>query len=153
MICSDRAFSPCTFRPTRCLSNNARHSMSQFSPSLSAPYDPGVIGAAVQWLQGTILGSAATAVAIIAVASIGLLMLSGRVDWRRATSALVGCFILFGAPGIAAALQGPASPGGDFAPRQVAPAPMLAPLPPKLAPNRSGYDPYAGASVPDVAVE
>lgn len=127
--------------------------MSQFSHSLSDPYDPGVIGAAVQWLQGTILGSFATAVAIIAVASIGLLMLSGRVDWRRAASALIGCFILFGAPGIASALQGLAGPGGDFAPRAVTPAPMLAPLPPKLSPKPSGYDPYAGASVPDVAVE
>ena len=127
--------------------------MSQFSHSLSDPYDPGVIGAAVQWLQGTILGSFATAVAIIAVASIGLLMLSGRVDWQRATSALIGCFILFGAPGIASALQGLAGPGGDFAPRAVTPAPMLAPPPPKLSPKPSGYDPYAGASVPDVAVE
>ena len=102
----------------------------------------------MQWLQGTILGSFATAVAIIAVAAIGLLMLSGRVDWRRAASALIGCFILFGAPGIAAALQGMAGPGGDFAPRPVTPAPMLAPPPPKLSPNPTPYDPYAGASVP-----
>ena len=42
------------------------------------------IGSAVGWLQGALLGSIATTAAVLAVASIGYLMLTGRIDVRRA---------------------------------------------------------------------
>ena len=59
---------------------------------------------ALAWLEGTLLGTAATVIAILAVAGFGLLMLGGRTDWRRGVRIVVGCFILFGAPAIAAGI-------------------------------------------------
>ena len=61
------------------------------------PNSANAIGAALSWLQGTLLGSVATAAAIVAVASVGFLMLTGRIDFRRAAHVILGCFILFGA--------------------------------------------------------
>jgi type IV secretion system protein VirB2 len=79
-----------------------------------APLDPegsGVIVAAVSWLQGTLLGTVATVVAVIAVASVGFLMLTGRIDWRRGAVVILGCFILFGAASIVAGIQSAATGG------------------------------------------
>jgi type IV secretion system protein VirB2 len=59
----------------------------------------------VQWLQGTLLGTLATVVAVIAVASVGFLMLTGRMNWRYGTTVVLGCFILFGAASIVAGIQ------------------------------------------------
>ena len=39
--------------------------------------------AALEWVQGTMLGNVATAAAVIAVAVVGFLMLTGRIEWRR----------------------------------------------------------------------
>lgn len=69
------------------------------------------ITAAIVWLQGALLGSATTMVAIIAIALFGVLMLSGRIDWRRGVRIVIGCFILFSAPMIAAGLLGAAGAG------------------------------------------
>lgn len=73
-----------------------------------APVDPqgsGPIVSAVQWLQGTLLGTVATVVAVIAVACVGLMMLSGRINWRHGAVVIVGCFILFGAVSIVAGIR------------------------------------------------
>lgn len=48
------------------------------------------IGSALGWIQGTFLGTFATAVAVLAIASIGFLMLSGRVDVRRSARVVLG---------------------------------------------------------------
>jgi type IV secretion system protein VirB2 len=69
------------------------------------PAGSGVIVGAVQWLQGTLLGTVATVVAVIAVASVGLLMLTGRINWRYGATVILGCFILFGAASIVAGIQ------------------------------------------------
>jgi type IV secretion system protein VirB2 len=79
--------------------------------SLSDPAGSGVIVAAVQWLQGTLLGTVATVVAIIAVATVGFLMLTGRINWRYGATVILGCFILFGAASIVAGIQSAASVG------------------------------------------
>ena len=50
--------------------------------SLADPAGSSVVVRAVQWLQGTLLGTIATVVAVIAVASVGFLMLTGRINWR-----------------------------------------------------------------------
>ncbi len=118
--------------------------------SLADPAGSGALVAAVAWLQGTLLGTVATSIAVVAVASVGLGMLAGRVDWRRGATVIIGCFILFGASGIVAGLQAASSGiggGGDFAalPRPPATATPAAPI---AAPRRTPYDPYAGASVP-----
>ena len=79
--------------------------------SLSDPAGSGVIVSAVRWLQGTLLGTVATVVAVIAVASVGFLMLTGRINWRYGAVVILGCFILFGAASIVAGIQSTASMG------------------------------------------
>jgi type IV secretion system protein VirB2 len=79
--------------------------------SLADPAGSGVIVSAVRWLQGTLLGTIATVVAVIAVASVGFLMLTGRINWRYGATVIIGCFILFGAASIVAGIQSTASLG------------------------------------------
>jgi type IV secretory pathway VirB2 component (pilin) len=77
------------------------------------PQDPegsGVIIGAVNWLQGTLLGTFATVAAVIAVASVGFMMLTGRINWRHGAVVILGCFILFGAASIVSGIR--ASAGG-----------------------------------------
>ena len=108
------------------------------------------LGAAIAWLQGALLGSIATAVAVIAVASVGYLMLTGRIDVRRAVQVVFGCFILFGASSIA---QGIIAGVNGFGAQQVAdtePPLVASPAPPPSYPQKPAqpFDPYAGAAVP-----
>jgi type IV secretion system protein VirB2 len=79
--------------------------------TISDPQGSGVIVAAVRWLEGTLLGTIATVVAVIAVASVGFLMLTGRINWRYGATVIIGCFILFGAASIVAGIQSTASLG------------------------------------------
>jgi type IV secretion system protein VirB2 len=69
------------------------------------PQGSGVLVSAMHWLEGTLLGTVATVVAVIAVASVGLLMLTGRINWRYGATVILGCFILFGAASIVAGIQ------------------------------------------------
>ncbi len=69
------------------------------------PRGSGPILAAVMWVQGTLLGNVATAAAVIAVAVVGFLMLTGRLEWRRGITVILGCFIIFGAAAIVAGIQ------------------------------------------------
>lgn len=78
------------------------------SPAHAQTGDPlgsGPIVGALQWIQGTLLGNVATATAVIAVAMVGFLMLSGRMNWRFGATVILGCFILFGAATIVAGIQ------------------------------------------------
>ncbi len=74
----------------------------QYGPD---PRGSGPILAAVNWVQGTLLGNVATAVAVVAVAVVGFMMLSGRMNWRHGITVILGCFILFGAAAIVAGIQ------------------------------------------------
>ena len=69
------------------------------------PSGSGPIVGAVRWLQGTLMGTAATVAAVIAVGCVGLMMLSGRMNWRYGATVIVGCFILFGAASIVGGIQ------------------------------------------------
>jgi type IV secretory pathway VirB2 component (pilin) len=69
------------------------------------PAGSGPIVAALGWLQGTLLGNVATAVAVIAVAMVGFMMLTGRMNWRFGATVIVGCFVLFGAGAIVSGIQ------------------------------------------------
>lgn len=69
------------------------------------PQGSGAITGALGWIQGTLLGSVATAVAVIAVASVGLLMLTGRMNWRFGATVVLGLFILFGAGAIVGGIR------------------------------------------------
>ncbi|WP_380916571.1 TrbC/VirB2 family protein [Sphingomonas canadensis] len=79
--------------------------------SLADPQGSGVIVAAVRWLEGTLLGTIATVVAVIAVAAVGFMMLTGRINWRYGATVILGCFILFGAASIVAGIQNTAAMG------------------------------------------
>ena len=69
------------------------------------PAGSGAITGALNWLQGSLLGNAATAVAVIAVAGVGLMMLSGRVNWRFGATVVLGLFIVFGAGAIVGGIR------------------------------------------------
>lgn len=69
------------------------------------PEGSGPILAALRWVEGTLMGNLATTAAVIAVAVVGLMMLSGRIDWRRGLTVIVGAFILFGAAAIVAGIR------------------------------------------------
>lgn len=75
------------------------------------PAGSGPIVNALHWIQGTLLGTVATVVAVIAVATVGLLMLTGRMNWRYGATVILGCFILFGAASIVAGIQSTAGAG------------------------------------------
>jgi type IV secretion system protein VirB2 len=70
-----------------------------------------VLVSAVNWMQGTLLGTVATVVAVIAVAAVGFGMLTGRINWRHGAVVILGCFILFGAASIVAGIRAAASAG------------------------------------------
>ena len=73
---------------------------AQSDPAGSSP-----LIAALDWVQGTLLGNLATAAAVIAVAAVGFMMLTGRMDWRRGLTVVIGCFIIFGAVSIVAGIR------------------------------------------------
>lgn len=75
------------------------------------PQGSGPIVAALAWLQGTLLGNVATAVAVMAVAAVGFMMLTGRMNWRFGATVILGCFILFGAGAIVTGIQSAAAAG------------------------------------------
>jgi type IV secretion system protein VirB2 len=77
----------------------------------SDPAGSGVLVSAVGWLQGTLLGTVATVAAVIAVAAVGFMMLSGRINWRYGVTVVLGCFILFGATSIVAGIHSMATLG------------------------------------------
>lgn len=75
------------------------------------PEGSGAIVSALRWIQGTLLGTTATVVACIAVAFVGYMMMTGRLNWRYGATVILGCFILFGATSIVAGIQHTASGG------------------------------------------
>ncbi len=75
------------------------------------PAGSGPIVNAVSWLQGTLLGNVATAVAVIAVAMVGFMMLTGRMNWKFGATVVLGCFILFGSVAIVSGIQSAANAG------------------------------------------
>ena len=75
------------------------------------PEGSGVLVNAVQWLEGTLLGTVATVIAVIAVASVGFMMLTGRMNWRHGAVVILGCFILFGAASIVSGIRAAAELG------------------------------------------
>lgn len=69
------------------------------------PAGSGPVVGAVNWLQGTLLGNVATAVAVIAVAAVGFMMLTGRINWKYGATVVLGLFILFGAASIVGGIR------------------------------------------------
>ena len=89
-----------------CLASAPSHAQVQHQD----PEGAGPIIAAMDWLQGSLLGNVATTAAVIAVAAVGFMMLTGRMNWRYGITVVVGCFVLFGATSIVAGIR--AAAGG-----------------------------------------
>lgn len=77
--------------------------------SYGDPAGSGPVVGALHWLQSTLLGTVATVAAVIAVAAVGFMMLTGRINWRYGATVILGCFILFGAASIVAGIQASAA--------------------------------------------
>ena len=113
-------------------------------PSLLDQPGSSPFSAAADWTTGTLLGSVAVSLCVIAIAFIGLRMMTGHLAMRDGLRVVIACFVLLGAPTIAAGLKGVAdelSPSGVVEPVQIQAFPAPSPLPP------ANYDPYAGASL------
>jgi type IV secretory pathway VirB2 component (pilin) len=103
-----------------------------------------VLVSSADWMVAVVTGSAASALGVLSIASLGYLMLSGRLPLRRGALAVLGCFILFGAPTLARGLVN--AQARPSAPLKTAssmhPLRLNTPIPPD-----TGHDPYAGAAV------
>lgn len=110
---------------------------------IHAPSPDGFSGA-VYWIESLMLGSLATVIAVLAIATLGLLMLQGRLDKSQSARAILGCFLIFGAPLIAAGLLGTITTAPSVTVGASAEAEIAAP--PPRPPEH--YDPYAGAALP-----
>ncbi len=80
--------------------SSAKAQVMNQDPAGSSP-----LVAAMEWIQGTLLGNVATAAAVIAVAVVGFMMLTGRIEWRRGLTVVIGCFIIFGAAAIVSGIR------------------------------------------------
>ena len=99
------------------------------------------IVASIMWIEHALLGTAATAVAVICVAGLGYRLLAGRVPMRRAVTVVIGCFILFGAPGIAAGLSALVSGESPSALIEREPVAPQFPVAPQTS-SRAAPDPF-----------
>ena len=57
------------------------------------------------------LGNVATAIAVMAVAAVGFMMLTGRINWRYGATVVLGLFVVFGAASIVAGIRSAAGAG------------------------------------------
>ncbi|MFN5643569.1 MAG: TrbC/VirB2 family protein [Sphingobium sp.] len=104
------------------------------------------IAASAAWVSDLIVGPLATFIAAIGIAWMGFAMLSGRLAVRRGLAAVLGCFLLFGAKGIADGLREATAVDVSSRTAIVPPPPHFAKTP-KRSIDTNNYDPYAGAAV------
>lgn len=102
-----------------------------------------IITAMLVWIVDLLTGRSAQVIAVLSVASVGFLLLSGRVPFRRSARVVFGCFLVFSAATIANALTSLAGDG------QVTDQPD-GPIAMQISAQRPppDLDPYAGAAVP-----
>ncbi len=99
--------------------------------------------AAAAWVSHLLTGQTALILATVAIAVLGLTVMAGRLPIRRGIEVVIGIFLIFGAPIVAAGLSGTNPTEAD-----VPPAASSAPSVNAAPPTAAVYDPYAGASVP-----
>lgn len=110
------------------------------APAQAAEFQ-GSIGSALEWIAGALSGSLATAIAVLAIAAVGMRWLGGVADWRAAARAVIGVSLIFSANTIAANII--------RAPDQAPPITAHAAHPETILPPQSNsmpIDPYAGAA-------
>jgi type IV secretory pathway VirB2 component (pilin) len=105
-----------------------RQMILEASPFLTDPIGGAPIVRAATWIEAALLGTIATAIAVICVATVGLMMFSGRIDLRRGFVIVLGSFVLFGASAIVHGLRTtPASSVSVEAPASIPPIPKIIP--------------------------
>lgn len=115
----------------------------QIDQSLFAPSGVSPVEGSVGWISDQLLSGVAVTLCVLAVAFVGLLMLTGRVPVRRGFGVALGCFVLLGAPVIASGLMERVSVGDSA----VAVAPEYSGPDPRRDLERKEPDPYGGASL------
>ena len=80
--------------------------MSSPRQSLFEPTGANTLANSANWIADTLLGSVAVGLCVLAVGFVGAMLLTGRLDWRQGMRVILGCFIIFGAPVIAAGMMG-----------------------------------------------
>lgn len=80
------------------------HGAASAQTTATGSNDP--ITSALVWMQSILLGPIATTLAVMAVAGVGFMMLTGRMNWRYGATVIIGVFIIFGAPRLVATIQG-----------------------------------------------
>ena len=118
------------------------------SPNISVQNDD-ALAVAVKWVESRLLGSIATSIAILAVATLGAALLWGRSDIRSGGRVVLGAYILFGAPVIVYELNH-APNARETARPDLAPQMSSNPAAPAMPRNAPAHDPYAGAAVPQL---
>jgi len=99
---------------------------------------------ALNWLVAAATGTTATIVAILGISMLGVVMLRGHFEWRRAATAILAIFVIIGAHNIALGLYSSSGAEGQIVTRAGSTHDEPQPKP---APHHD-IDPYAGASVP-----
>jgi type IV secretory pathway VirB2 component (pilin) len=116
----------------------------QVAVSLFDARSDAVLDPVAGMVTATLAGDFAISLCVIAVAIIGLMLMSGRLAVREGLRVVIGCFVLLGAPllenGINIILEETVPVSGSFEPSTTS-QPSQLPLP------AADYDPYAGASL------
>ncbi|KEO91833.1 hypothetical protein EH31_03935 [Erythrobacter longus] len=113
-------------------------------PSLFEPSGTSPLQGAAGWISELMQGPLVVTLCVIAVALVGFAALGGRLPVRMGARAVLGCFVVLGAPVIASALLwGGEEPSSQvvYQAENVASEPARPELPP------ADYDPYSGASL------
>lgn len=98
---------------------------------------------AMSWPLSLLSGPLSLSIASVAVVCFGMLLLDGRIRWRRGISVVLGCFLVFGAPTLTRAFDGVNKRPSSASDGSTSPDLKT----PSLNTTASEYDPYAGAAV------
>lgn len=111
---------------------------SLFEPSPQSP-----LVSASDWVQGMMSGEVAVIMCTLAVGAVGAVMLTGRLMVRRSAMAVLGSFMLLGAPVIAGGLFATVAREGGRPALQ--PSIQTEVEAPRRELPEADYDPYSGA--------
>lgn len=109
--------------------------------NLMEPGASASVASSLDWINGVLLGSLAVGLCVLAVAFIGALMLTGRLPLREGLRVVIGCFVLLGAPVIAAGFLW----AGEDTSEPLPPLPVESEVAPRGDLPPANYDPYSGA--------
>lgn len=113
-------------------------------PSLFEPSGSSPLQGAVGWITELMQGPLVATLCVIAVALVGFVALNGRLPVRMGARAVLGCFVVLGAPAIASALMWQSE---EPTPQVVYQAESVASEPARPELPSADYDPYSGASL------